>query len=175
MPGQLSATSQSPLAARHCTVPAAYRSVTQFGPSPGQFSATSQSPSAGLHSTVSAAYPSAGQAAPSPGQVSGTSQIRIARRQTLSDDRYPSHVMLQQSLPAADGSHVSHASTSPSPQVQLVRLLASPGVTQACCKSALFTSVSVPSKIREMDMAAPPTSSSPTPLVSVQGAPVSPS
>jgi len=78
----VSATSQSPAAARQVTVEGWKASAGQEALDPVHVSATSQSPAAGRQVVDDEANPSAGQSGLAPVQVSATSQSPAAGRQT---------------------------------------------------------------------------------------------
>ncbi len=81
MPVQVSATSHTPVAARHSTVAGSKASGGQSLLTPSQLSATSHGPATARHCAM--LFTSAGQAALVPVQVSATSQAPAAARQTV--------------------------------------------------------------------------------------------
>src|SRR5207247_1409742 len=82
LPGQLSATSHSPAAARHTTLADWKPSAGQLLPTPSQVSATSQVPAEARQTVLAGLLASAGHAVLAPVHVSATSQAPAAARHT---------------------------------------------------------------------------------------------
>src|SRR5207237_3803425 len=82
LPGQLSATSPSPAAARHTTLADWKPSAGQLLPTPSQVSATSQVPAEARQTVLAGLLASAGHAVLAPVHVSATSQAPAAARHT---------------------------------------------------------------------------------------------
>src|SRR5207244_381239 len=126
LPGQLSATSHSPAAARQTTLAAWKPSAGQLLPTPSQVSATSHVPAEARQTVPAGLLASAGHAVLVPVHVSATSQAPAEARQAVPAD-FNLQFALQQELAepfAAPSSHCSPEEfTAPSPHEPSVKVI----------------------------------------------------